>query len=53
MKHGVPIISFTFGIPDRKLVSHLHSKKIHVVGTATNIREALELEKGKVDSIIL
>ncbi|KAL4471754.1 hypothetical protein ABPG74_008647 [Tetrahymena malaccensis] len=53
VKYGIPIISFTFGIPDQKLIKHMHSKGIHVIGTATNVQEALEIEKANLDSVVL
>ncbi len=38
------IISFTFGTPDFTIIQKLRSQNMIVIGTATNVREAIELE---------
>jgi nitronate monooxygenase len=47
-----PIFSFTFGIPDREAMSRLKARGIVVVGTATTVEEARQLERAGVDAIV-
>ncbi len=48
----VPICSFTFGIPDEIVIKDLKKQGTIVIGTATNVNEALELEASGVDMIV-
>ena len=41
----VPVVSFTFGIPDSEVLELLRSGDIKVIGTATTVDEAVELDK--------
>ena len=47
-----PIFSFTFGIPDRDAMSRLKSRGIVILGTATTVDEARQLERAGVDAIV-
>jgi nitronate monooxygenase len=47
-----PIFSFTFGIPDRDAISRLKARGIAIVGTATTVDEARQLEQAGVDAIV-
>ena len=46
-----PIFSFTFGIPDRDAMSRLKSQGILILGTATTVEEARQLELAGVDAV--
>ena len=46
-----PIFSFTFGIPDQDAISRLKARGIAIVGTATTVAEARQLEQAGVDAI--
>jgi nitronate monooxygenase len=46
-----PIFSFTFGIPDRDAMSRLKARAIAIVGTATTVEEARQLERAGVDAV--
>jgi len=46
-----PIFSFTFGIPDRDSMSRLKSRGILILGTATTVEEARQLELAGVDAV--
>jgi nitronate monooxygenase len=46
------IFSFTFGIPDRDVMSRLKSRGIQIWGTATTVEEARQLEQAGVDAIV-
>lgn len=48
----VPLISFTFGDPGAALVQQLQAGGARVVGTATNVPEALALQASGVDAIV-
>jgi nitronate monooxygenase len=47
-----PIFSFTFGIPDRDAMSRLKARGIVIVGTATTMEEARQLEQAGVDAVV-
>jgi nitronate monooxygenase len=47
-----PIFSFTFGIPSRDAMSRLKARGIAIVGTATTVDEARQLEQAGVDAIV-
>jgi len=51
-KH-VPIVSFTFGIPDKKIIQRFKSNNVILIGTATSLAEALAFEESGVDAISL
>lgn len=47
-----PIFSFTFGIPDRDAMARLNGRGILIVGTATTMEEARQLEQAGVDAVV-
>jgi nitronate monooxygenase len=49
----VPVFSFTFGIPSHDILVQLKHKGIIVIGTATTVKEAVELEAAGVDAIVV
>lgn len=49
---NVPILSFTFGIPEDDVLTRLKAKNIILIGTATNLAEALLLEQKGIDLIV-
>jgi nitronate monooxygenase len=48
----VPIVSFTFGIPDDNSIEKLKAAGIFVIGTATCIEEAIALDNKAVDALV-
>lgn len=52
LKAKVPVCSFTFGIPDERIVKELKSNGSVVIGTATNVLEAIELEESGIELIV-
>ncbi len=52
IEEKVPIFSFTFGIPSEKWIKRLKKAGIVIIGTATHIKEAIELEKQGIDCIV-
>ena len=48
----VPVFSFTFGIPDSVVMSKLRAAGIYIMGTATTVNEAVQLQKAGVDAIV-
>ena len=48
----VPVVSFTFGALDRARIDALHAQGAKVIGTATCVREALELAGLGCDAIV-
>ncbi len=52
LRERVPVASFTFGIPDREVMTELRKNGTVIIGTATNVKEALELEVSGVDIIV-
>lgn len=45
IREKIPIVSFTFGTPSRDQIQVLHDHHIVVIGTATNVREAIAQEE--------
>ena len=52
IEEKVPIFSFTFGIPNAKWIKRLKEAAIITIGTATHLKEAMELEKEGIDLIV-
>ncbi|MCL6442591.1 MAG: nitronate monooxygenase [Alicyclobacillus sp.] len=48
----VPVFSFTFGIPPRDVIAQLKQRGTVVIGTATTVNEAIELEAAGVDAVV-
>lgn len=51
LSENIPIVSFTFGIPDDKIIEAFHSQGVTLIGTATCVREALILDQKGIDMI--
>lgn len=52
IKKSVPIVSFTFGLPDKTVIERLKTADIFVIGTATTVEEAIEVEKSGCDAVV-
>ncbi len=52
LREKVPVVSFTFGIPDKAVMTELRKQGSIMIGTATNVKEAVELEESGVDIIV-
>jgi nitronate monooxygenase len=52
VQRRVPVIGFTFGDPGPERIAALHHTGARVVGTATNVPEALQLAASGVDALI-
>lgn len=48
----VAVASFTFGVPETRLIRKMHENDIIVMGTATSVEEALANEAAGVDIIV-
>lgn len=53
MEERVPVCSFTFGIPDSAIISELKKPGTIIIGTATNVKEAVECEEAGADIIVV
>ncbi|PFH88524.1 nitronate monooxygenase [Bacillus sp. AFS088145] len=53
IEEGVPICSFTFGLPSKEMIKELKLHNIILIGTATTVNEAIEIEKLGMDLIVL
>lgn len=53
IEEKVPVFSFTFGIPESHYLEKLKANGTWMIGTATHLQEALELENRGVDFITL
>jgi nitronate monooxygenase len=49
----IPICSFTFGVPFPEVLTHLKKKSIIVIGTATNVEEAIINERSGIDAVVV
>lgn len=52
MGEKIPIISFSFGVLSKNLIQELHHHQIIVIGTATNVREAIVLAESEYDIVV-
>ncbi len=52
LEEKVPVFSFTFGIPDNSWISALKNKETILIGTATHLDEAIQLQKSGIDLIV-
>ena len=52
LKHKVPIVSFTFGIPDKTVLQKLKQAGTILIGTATTVAEAQACEKQGFDAVV-
>jgi nitronate monooxygenase len=53
IEEKVPVCSFTFGIPSEAIISELKQNNIFVIGTATTVEEAIEVEKSGMDMVVV
>ncbi|CAG9610532.1 NAD(P)H-dependent flavin oxidoreductase [Pseudoneobacillus rhizosphaerae] len=53
MEEKIPVCSFTFGIPSKEVISELKRNNIILIGTATTVREAIEIEKSGMDLVVV
>ena len=49
---GVSCFSFTFGLLPADAVERIKARKVFLIGTATTVEEAVQLEKSGVDAIV-
>lgn len=49
----VPICSFTFGIPEKEVIEKLKENGTILIGTATTVEEALEIERQGMDIVVV
>lgn len=52
LETGVTAFSFTFGLLPKDAMQFLKRKSIFIIGTATTVDEAIELEKAGVDAVV-
>jgi nitronate monooxygenase len=52
LRANTPIFSFTFGIPDPGVMLRLKSRGIIILGTATTVEEARQIEQAGVDAVV-
>ena len=53
MEEKVPFCSFTFGIPSKEVIVELKQHNIILIGTATTVEEAVEIEKNGMDIVVV
>ncbi|MCJ1662577.1 nitronate monooxygenase [Staphylococcus sp. NRL 16/872] len=52
IKYQVPVCCFTFGIPERNIITKLKQANVILVGTATTVEEAIENERAGMDVVV-
>lgn len=52
IEEGVPICSFTFGLPDAASIQKLKEAGILLIGTATTVEEAFLAEQAGMDAVV-
>ncbi|WP_045516656.1 NAD(P)H-dependent flavin oxidoreductase [Neobacillus niacini] len=53
IEEQVPVCSFTFGIPSKETIAELKRNTIILIGTATTVDEAVEVEKSGMDIVVV
>jgi nitronate monooxygenase len=53
IEERVPICSFTFGVPSEEMIAKLKTNGIILIGTATTVEEAIEVEKSGMDIVVV
>ena len=51
LEEGVPVFSFTFGIPGEGEIGALREAGVVTIGTATTVREAMAVEAAGIDAV--
>lgn len=51
-KAAPPIVSFTFGLLPQQVMERLKEQGIYLIGTATTVEEARQLEQAGVDAVV-
>lgn len=52
INEDVPIISFTFGIPNTNVIHEINARGITTMATATSVEEALQIERAGIQVVI-
>ncbi|MFF2090036.1 NAD(P)H-dependent flavin oxidoreductase [Paenibacillus sp. NPDC058174] len=52
LDESIPVVSFTFGIPPKEVIQALKDQGTTVIGTATTVEEAKQLELAGADAIV-
>ncbi|TSB46047.1 NAD(P)H-dependent flavin oxidoreductase [Alkalicoccobacillus porphyridii] len=53
IEERIPVCSFTFGIPSKEIIQRLKKHNIVLIGTATTVKEAIEIERIGLDIVVL
>jgi nitronate monooxygenase len=53
IEEKVSVCSFTFGIPPQEVIATLKQQNIILIGTATTVREAVEIEKNGMNLVVV
>jgi nitronate monooxygenase len=53
VEEKIPVCSFTFGIPSDEVIKELKAHQMILIGTATTVREAIEIEKSGMDAVVV
>ena len=51
IKENIPVVSFTFGVPNDDAITDLHKNNVQLIGTATSAEEAVYLNDKGIDMI--
>jgi len=51
-KAAPPIVSFTFGLLPTEAIQRLKAQSTYLIGTATTVEEAVQVEKAGVDAVV-
>ncbi|GGE56188.1 putative nitronate monooxygenase [Pullulanibacillus camelliae] len=53
IEEKIPICSFTFGLPSEQVIAELKQHNIILIGTATTVSEAIEIENKGIDLVVV
>ena len=53
LAENAPVVSFTFGLPTQEVMQQLRENGAYLIGTATTLEEALQVERYGFDAVVL
>ncbi|WLR51028.1 nitronate monooxygenase [Bacillus tianshenii] len=53
LDEGIAVCSFTFGLPPKEAVDQLKEQGTYVIGTATTVEEAIQVERLGLDAVVV
>jgi nitronate monooxygenase len=52
IEHRIPVVTFTMGVLPKEVIDRLHANHTFLIGTATTVQEAQQLEQAGIDALV-